>query len=158
MISLLTLSLCFYFFVWLRHQTIYLYATQLYSVEYPFQNIRKIDGGNGLSRFRLMMSDGLHTMSCKFDSFSDVFNLMCLSFKLNVISMLRMLFWTCSVEVFCKAAVTLVHMWNFMFGQTSAPKQYIFLQYFCQVHMYMSVLGACVFESWWWDHLDKEFL
>uniref|UniRef100_A0A673JF21 Replication protein A subunit n=1 Tax=Sinocyclocheilus rhinocerous TaxID=307959 RepID=A0A673JF21_9TELE len=29
----------------------------------PFQNIRKIDGGNGLSRFRLMMSDGLHTMS-----------------------------------------------------------------------------------------------
>uniref|UniRef100_A0A672QIT0 Replication protein A subunit n=1 Tax=Sinocyclocheilus grahami TaxID=75366 RepID=A0A672QIT0_SINGR len=32
-------------------------------VEYPFQNIRKIDGGNGLSRFRLMMSDGLHTMS-----------------------------------------------------------------------------------------------
>uniref|UniRef100_A0A671NDZ9 Replication protein A subunit n=1 Tax=Sinocyclocheilus anshuiensis TaxID=1608454 RepID=A0A671NDZ9_9TELE len=30
---------------------------------YPFQNIRKIDGGNGLSRFRLMMSDGLHTMS-----------------------------------------------------------------------------------------------
>ncbi|KAI7800786.1 replication protein A 70 kDa DNA-binding subunit [Triplophysa rosa] len=26
-------------------------------------NIRKIDGGNGLSRFRLMMSDGLHTMS-----------------------------------------------------------------------------------------------
>uniref|UniRef100_A0A8C1U5C4 Replication protein A subunit n=1 Tax=Cyprinus carpio TaxID=7962 RepID=A0A8C1U5C4_CYPCA len=41
----------------------YLYATQLYSVEYPFQNIRKIDGGNGLSRFRLMMSDGLHTMS-----------------------------------------------------------------------------------------------
>ncbi|XP_056613612.1 replication protein A 70 kDa DNA-binding subunit [Triplophysa dalaica] len=26
-------------------------------------NIRKLDGGNGLSRFRLMMSDGLHTMS-----------------------------------------------------------------------------------------------
>ncbi|XP_052472753.1 replication protein A 70 kDa DNA-binding subunit [Carassius gibelio] len=26
-------------------------------------NIRKIDGGNGLSRFRVMMSDGLHTMS-----------------------------------------------------------------------------------------------
>lgn len=26
-------------------------------------NIRKIDGGSGLSRFRLMMSDGLHTMS-----------------------------------------------------------------------------------------------
>lgn len=26
-------------------------------------NIRKIDGGNGLSRFRLMMSDGLHTLS-----------------------------------------------------------------------------------------------
>ncbi|XP_051963145.1 replication protein A 70 kDa DNA-binding subunit isoform X2 [Xyrauchen texanus] len=26
-------------------------------------NIRKIDGGNGLSRFRLMMSDGRHTMS-----------------------------------------------------------------------------------------------
>uniref|UniRef100_A0A671MPE8 Replication protein A subunit n=1 Tax=Sinocyclocheilus anshuiensis TaxID=1608454 RepID=A0A671MPE8_9TELE len=30
---------------------------------YSFQNIRKIDGGNGLSRFRVMMSDGLHTMS-----------------------------------------------------------------------------------------------
>uniref|UniRef100_A0A673JCB0 Replication protein A subunit n=1 Tax=Sinocyclocheilus rhinocerous TaxID=307959 RepID=A0A673JCB0_9TELE len=41
----------------------YFHASQLYSVEYPFQNIRKIDGGNGLSRFRLMMSDGLHTMS-----------------------------------------------------------------------------------------------
>lgn len=26
-------------------------------------NIRKIDGGNGLPRFRLMMSDGLHTLS-----------------------------------------------------------------------------------------------
>ncbi|XP_028818893.1 replication protein A 70 kDa DNA-binding subunit isoform X1 [Denticeps clupeoides] len=26
-------------------------------------NIRKIDGGNGTARFRLMMSDGLHTMS-----------------------------------------------------------------------------------------------
>uniref|UniRef100_A0A671MIF6 Replication protein A subunit n=1 Tax=Sinocyclocheilus anshuiensis TaxID=1608454 RepID=A0A671MIF6_9TELE len=41
----------------------YFHASQLYSVEYSFQNIRKIDGGNGLSRFRVMMSDGLHTMS-----------------------------------------------------------------------------------------------
>uniref|UniRef100_A0A672KH44 Replication protein A subunit n=1 Tax=Sinocyclocheilus grahami TaxID=75366 RepID=A0A672KH44_SINGR len=39
------------------------HASQLYSVKYSFQNIRKIDGGNGLSRFRVMMSDGLHTMS-----------------------------------------------------------------------------------------------
>uniref|UniRef100_A0A671N9W1 Replication protein A subunit n=1 Tax=Sinocyclocheilus anshuiensis TaxID=1608454 RepID=A0A671N9W1_9TELE len=44
-------------------ETIYFHASKRYSVEYPFQNIRKIDGGNGLSRFRLMMSDGLHTMS-----------------------------------------------------------------------------------------------
>uniref|UniRef100_A0A665TN56 Replication protein A subunit n=1 Tax=Echeneis naucrates TaxID=173247 RepID=A0A665TN56_ECHNA len=28
-----------------------------------FQNIRKIDGGNGPARFRVMMSDGLHTLS-----------------------------------------------------------------------------------------------
>ncbi len=30
-----------------------------------FQNIRKIEGGNGLARFRVMMSDGQHTLSCK---------------------------------------------------------------------------------------------
>uniref|UniRef100_A0A8D3D6Q3 Replication protein A subunit n=1 Tax=Scophthalmus maximus TaxID=52904 RepID=A0A8D3D6Q3_SCOMX len=29
----------------------------------PFQNIRKIDGGNGPARFRVMMSDGRHTLS-----------------------------------------------------------------------------------------------
>jgi hypothetical protein len=30
-----------------------------------FQNIRKIDGGSGPARFRLMMSDGQHSMSCE---------------------------------------------------------------------------------------------
>lgn len=33
---------------------------------FTFQNIRKIDGGNGPARFRVMMSDGRHTLSCMF--------------------------------------------------------------------------------------------
>uniref|UniRef100_A0A8C5G4D5 Replication protein A subunit n=1 Tax=Gouania willdenowi TaxID=441366 RepID=A0A8C5G4D5_GOUWI len=34
-----------------------------FSFFFCFQNIRKIEGGNGPSRFRVMMSDGLHTMT-----------------------------------------------------------------------------------------------
>uniref|UniRef100_A0A7N8XCY6 Replication protein A subunit n=1 Tax=Mastacembelus armatus TaxID=205130 RepID=A0A7N8XCY6_9TELE len=42
---------------------IVLLNVELFNFHFIFQHIRKIDGGNGPTRFRIMMSDGRHSMS-----------------------------------------------------------------------------------------------
>uniref|UniRef100_A0A3B4UCM0 Replication protein A subunit n=1 Tax=Seriola dumerili TaxID=41447 RepID=A0A3B4UCM0_SERDU len=44
-------------------QTLFFKYVEQWHLYTTFQNIRKIDGGNGPARFRVMMSDGRHTLS-----------------------------------------------------------------------------------------------